>query len=92
MIAENGKLVVSYNDHPQLLARLQAADKVFALSPAQNRLAAALVEGLPLSDAAARQGVSINTAKTQRQRICDKVGVRNQPALVRELLVVSERS
>lgn len=91
VIAEDGQLMVSYNDHPQLLARLDTAAKAFALSPAQSRLAAALVEGLPLNDAAQRENVSLSTAKTQLQRIFDKVGVRNQPALVRELLAVSER-
>ena len=89
VIAEHGKLIVSYNDHPQLLARLQTAGKVFALSPAQNRLATALVEGLPLTDAARREAVSLGTAKTQLQRIFDKVGVRSQPALVRALLAVT---
>jgi DNA-binding CsgD family transcriptional regulator len=89
VIAEHGKLMVTYNDHPQLLARLQAAGKVFALSPAQNRLATALVEGLPLTDAARREAVSLGTAKTQLQRIFDKVGVRSQPALVRALLALT---
>ena len=86
---EYGTLMVTYNDHPQLLARLQAAGKVFALSPAQNRLATELVEGLPLTDTARREAVSLGTAKTRLQRIFDKVGVRIQPALVRALLAVT---
>jgi DNA-binding CsgD family transcriptional regulator len=88
VIAEHGKLMVSYNDNPQLLERIRTAGKVFALSPAQSRLAVALVEGLPLTDAARREEVSLSTAKTQLQRIYDKVGVRSQPALVRALLEV----
>lgn len=92
VIAENGKLTVSYNDQPLLLARLDTAAKAFALSPAQHRLAIALVEGLALADAATREVVSLSTAKTHLQRIFDKVGVRTQPALVRALLAVTERN
>lgn len=92
VIFESGKLFVSYNDNPQLLARLNTAGKAFALSPGQMRLACALVEGLPLHEAAQREGVSLSTAKTQLQRIFDKVGVRNQPALVRALLAVTEKN
>lgn len=92
VIFESGKLFVSYNDNPQLLARLNTAGKAFALSPGQTRLACALVEGLPLNEAAQREGVSLSTAKTQLQRIFDKVGVRNQPALVRALLAVTDRN
>jgi DNA-binding CsgD family transcriptional regulator len=92
VIAENGKLTVSFNDQPLLLARLDTASKAFGLSPAQHRLAAGLVEGMQLTDVAEREGVSLSTAKTQLQRVFDKVGVRTQPALVRALLAVTERN
>jgi DNA-binding CsgD family transcriptional regulator len=92
VIAENGKLTVSFNDRPLLLARLDTASKAFGLSPAQHRLASALVEGMQLTDAAEHEGVSLSTAKTQLQRVFDKVGVRTQPALVRALLAVTERN
>ena len=92
VVAENGKLTVSFNDEPLLLARLDTAARAFSLSPAQHRLAMALLEGLALADAAERDGVSLSTAKTQLQRIFDKVGVRTQPALVRALLAVTERN
>lgn len=92
VVAEHGKLTLSFNDQPLLLARLDTAARAFGLSPAQQRLAAALVEGLALPEAAAREGVGISTAKTQLQRIFDKVGARTQPALVRALLAVTERN
>jgi DNA-binding CsgD family transcriptional regulator len=92
VIAENGKLTVSFNDQPLLLARLDTASKAFSLSPAQHRLASALVEGIHLTVVAEREGVSLSTAKTQLQRVFDKVGVRTQPALVRALLAVTERN
>jgi DNA-binding CsgD family transcriptional regulator len=92
VVAEHGKLTVSFNDQPLLLARLDTASRAFGLSPAQHRLASALVEGMPLTDVAEREGVSLSTAKTQLQRVFDKVGVRTQPALVRALLAVTERN
>jgi DNA-binding CsgD family transcriptional regulator len=92
VVAENGKLTVTRNVDQLLLARLDTASTVFALSPAQRRLAVALVKGLSLADAAASDGIGLSTAKTQLQRIFDKVGVRTQPALVRALLLASERN
>lgn len=92
VIAENGKLTVTYNDQPLLLARLDTAAKAFGLSPAQHRLVSALINGMPLTDASEREGISLSTAKTQLQRIFDKVGVRTQPGLVRALLAVTERN
>ena len=92
IIAENGKLTVTFNNQPLLLARLDTASKAFGLSPAQHRLALALVDGPSLTEASEREGVSLSTAKTQLQRIFDKVGVRTQPALVRALLAVTERN
>jgi DNA-binding CsgD family transcriptional regulator len=92
VIAENGKLTISYNNQPLLLARLDTAARAFALSPAQHRLVTALVEGMALIDAAKHEGVSLGTAKTQLQRIFAKVGVRTQAALVRALMAVTERN
>jgi DNA-binding CsgD family transcriptional regulator len=66
--------------------RLELAAAVYDLSPAQLRLAALIVEGLPLTDIAERMGVTVNTARTHLNRVFDKVGVRTQPALVRVLL------
>ena len=92
VIAENGKLTITFNNQPLLLARLDTAAKAFSLSPAQHRLTTALVDGIALTDAAEREGISLSTAKTQLQRIFDKVGVRTQSALIRALLAVTERN
>ncbi|MEO5806334.1 hypothetical protein [Devosia sp.] len=88
--ADCGKVFVSFND-PQLAEqRLMTAATTFGLSPSQQRLVVSIVEGLALTDAARRAGVQISTARTQLQRIFDKVGVRTQPALVRVLLTSGE--
>ena len=66
--------------------RLALAAAVYDLSPAQQRLATLVVEGLALTEIAERMGVTQNTARTHLKRIFDKVGVRSQSALVRVLL------
>lgn len=68
--------------------RLDIAAAIFGLSAAQRRLAGLIAEGQSLPDAARQMGISANTAKTHLQRIYDKTGVHNQPALVRVLLSV----
>jgi DNA-binding CsgD family transcriptional regulator len=53
------------------------------------RLAERIVAGEELPAAARTLGVSVNTVRTQLQRIFDKIGVRSQPALVRVLLSIA---
>lgn len=62
---------------PQLLASL------FDLTPAEARTAAALALGEGDADTARRLGVGLNTLKTHRRRVFDKVGVKRQAQLVR---------
>lgn len=68
--------------------RLAAAQMVFGLSAGQMALAARIVSGESLTDAAGSLGISINTARTHLRRIYDKTGVSAQTALVRLLLSV----
>ena len=82
-------LYVALNDPSLIAARVERAAAAFGLSPSQRRLTASIVAGEPLTDAAKREGIRISTARTQLQRIFDKVGVRTQPALVRALLAVT---
>jgi DNA-binding CsgD family transcriptional regulator len=58
---------------------------LFGLSPAEARVAAALMRGISLSDAAAASGVQITTVRTQLRSILRKVGVKRQFDLVRLL-------
>jgi two-component system, LuxR family, response regulator FixJ len=59
--------------------------ELFGMSPAESRLAAALLIGMKLSDMAATSGVRITTLRTQLSSILRKVGVERQADLVRVL-------
>jgi DNA-binding NarL/FixJ family response regulator len=57
----------------------------FGLSPAERRVAAALLAGKKLREVAADSGVQITTARTQLSSILRKVGVTRQAELIRVL-------
>lgn len=58
----------------------------YALTPAQAELAARLVDGAKLIEAAAALGVSENTARTHLKAIFQRVGVNRQAELVARVL------
>jgi DNA-binding CsgD family transcriptional regulator len=86
VLLEDGKALVSFDDAATVARRITGAQEVYGLSPAQVRLARLIVDGHDLAAAADLLAVSINTLRTQLQRIFDKTGVRSQAALVRSLL------
>ena len=86
VLLEDGKALISFDDAAAVERRIARAREVFGLSPAQTRLARLIVDGQDLAAASDRLGVSVNTLRTQLQRIFDKTGVRSQAALVRSLL------
>lgn len=61
---------------------------VYQLTPAETRLAAALAQGLTLSEAAERFRVSANTVRTQVKSLFAKTATRRQSDLVRLLLTL----
>jgi DNA-binding CsgD family transcriptional regulator len=63
-----------------LVTTLSAA---FRLTGAEARVMAALLEGLQIADIAERYGVTINTVRTQVQRLFDKTKTNRQPDLMR---------
>ena len=77
---------MSFDDAETLARRITGAQEVYGLSPAQVRLARLIVDGHDLASASELLAVSVNTVRTQLQRIFDKTGVRSQAALVRSLL------
>lgn len=87
--ADAGVIEVAVHDRRLPEDRLALAAAVYGLSPAQARIAKAIVVGQDLVEAAAEQGISLNTARTHLRRLFDKIGVRTQPALVRALLTVA---
>ena len=62
-----------------------AIAEAYGLSPAESRLVALLVEGLGLTEAAARAGISLNTAKSQLRSIFLRTGFSRQADLVAEV-------
>ncbi len=64
----------------------QALIALYGLTPAEARLMAALVDGERLEDYADRQGISINTTRTQSKQIFAKTGHGRQADLIREVL------
>lgn len=89
LIAESGVILFSFGNRTLAEDRLAIAATVFGLSSAQLRVATRIVQGHTLAEIAETTGVSINTVRTQLRRTFDKVGVHNQPALVRVLLSVA---
>jgi DNA-binding CsgD family transcriptional regulator/PAS domain-containing protein len=59
---------------------------LFALTPAETRLAVALFEGLSPTEAAASFGVSPHTVRIQLARIFSKTGTNRQAALARLMM------
>jgi len=68
--------------------RVDVGAMIFGLSEAQTRVAQAITEGLNLTEAAQRLGISPSTAKTHLQRTFEKTGTSSQVGLVRALLSV----
>lgn len=86
VVLEDGRVLVSFDDTAMLTRRVHLAAQLYRLSPAQTRLARHLVDGRDLAEIAAASGVSVNTLRTQLQRVFDKTGARNRAALTRVLL------
>ena len=74
-------IVVAGPDAPSSSERELA--ELFGLSPAESRLAAALMTGKRLRDVAGASGVRISTLRTQLSSILRKVGVTRQAELIR---------
>jgi DNA-binding CsgD family transcriptional regulator len=89
VMAEDGSIHFSLGDVDRTGERMQIAALVFGLSPAQQRVAELVSEGLTLGDIATRLGVSLTTVRTHLNRVFAKTGVRTQPALMRVLLMAA---
>lgn len=75
-------LVADPEQHPPSEKELA---ELFGFSPAESRLAAALMRGMRLRDIAAGSDVQITTLRTQLSSILRKAGVERQADLVRVL-------
>jgi DNA-binding CsgD family transcriptional regulator len=70
----------------QAAAPFAVFTKRYRLSPAEAGLAARIVGGMSLRQAAAAIGISDNTARTHLKRVFSKTGARRQSDLVRRAL------
>ncbi|HTV68873.1 MAG TPA: helix-turn-helix transcriptional regulator [Rhizobiaceae bacterium] len=89
VIADSGVILVAINDRAAASDRLKRASLIYGISASQAALASEIIAGRDLREASENLGISVNTARTQLQRMFDKTGVRSQAALVRALLSVS---
>lgn len=79
----------------EALDRATAPDPVFdpdsfseqhGLTPAETRLLTSLADGATVSEHAAANEISVNTARVHMQRVLEKTGARRQADLVRMLV------
>jgi DNA-binding CsgD family transcriptional regulator len=70
---------------------VQTLGRLFALSRAEARLAAVLVKGYSLREAAEELGVSLSTVRTHLKRLFEKTGTNRQATLIRAFLVSPAR-
>jgi DNA-binding CsgD family transcriptional regulator len=83
----HGAALVMFSDpRSQIVAPDKVITEMFGISPAEGRLASALIGGESLVDYAARIGISTNTAKTQMRQIFYKTGYSRQSDLIRAAL------
>ena len=85
--SEAGMILFTFGPQQLDERRLAVAAWIYGLSPAQQRVASLVAEGLSLIEIARRMQITPNTARTHLNRIFEKTGVRNQTALVRVLLL-----
>jgi DNA-binding CsgD family transcriptional regulator/PAS domain-containing protein len=81
-----GPVLLMFSDpgmHPALPAGLLGI--LFALSPAESRLAAALCQGQSLSEYAHQQDVSVGTVRGQLKQVMAKTHVSRQSQLIQRL-------
>ncbi len=83
---EDAALVVASRQKPASARAAVALQKQFNLTPAETRLALRLGEGIDPKELAERLSVSINTIRTQLQRLYGKTGTKRQAELVQLVL------
>jgi DNA-binding CsgD family transcriptional regulator len=87
LVPESAAVVFIVDPDGQCGTPVQMLTELFALSRAEGRLAALLLEGRSLRQAAEELGVSLNTVRTQLKKLFEKTGSNRQGALIRTLLL-----
>jgi len=78
-------VVCRFESMPGNVPDCEFLKSVLRLSPAEAQVALAIFNGKSLVEIAAVRHASLNTVKSQLQRIFEKCGVRSQVALVRKI-------
>jgi DNA-binding CsgD family transcriptional regulator len=86
VLRQDGKILVSFNDKALVNSRINTAASIYGLTAAHIQIGQLLADGSDPLSVANQLDVSINTVRTQIQRMFDKTGVRSQSALVSLLL------
>ncbi len=81
-----------FDPDQDLTDALQPACRLLGLSNSEARLACALVEGMPLKDAAARMGLQEQTARSYLKQVFAKTGTARQAELVKLMLKSAVRT
>lgn len=89
IVADLGEVLIMLEDARPMRERIELASQVFSLSPAQSRLALALLEGQSPADYAESKNITLNTTRTHLKRMFEKAGVNNQAGLMRALIALS---
>ena len=85
-VDSNGLALVVLGDaHDEVSLPPELLGRLFALSPAESRLAAALCVGSTLSEYAQQAGVAIGTARYQLKQVMAKMQVSKQSQLVQRV-------
>jgi DNA-binding CsgD family transcriptional regulator len=84
---EEGRALLLLTD-PGSITSLSAdrISRLFGLSPAESRVAAALCEGMSISEYAVAHGITTGTARFQLKQVLAKTATERQSELVRKLL------
>ena len=80
-------IFVTDPDSPLHGGNHQQLRELYSLTAGEARLAAWLLQGKSVEEAAAAMGITVNTARAYLKRIYQKTGVRRQPELMRLLLL-----
>lgn len=72
-------------DHPGFVARYYDIDRVFGLTPAEDRVVQSLLAGRTVGGIASDLGVAVGTVRTHVRRIYSKTAVRSREELLSRL-------
>jgi DNA-binding CsgD family transcriptional regulator len=89
VIADAGTVLFSLGGPDGTQQQLDVAAIIFRLSAAQKEMAAHILAGRSIEQAAAQMGIKESSARTHLGRVYAKTGVRSQGPLIRVLLSVA---